>query len=133
MEASANSNNKDNALQLLQALERRIAQQDKYFNQLNERLERMEKRIELCGRTAYARTSNSNIRGFRQPLHPISLPNGDDVPKGQFPLNQGDFFELTDQSASNLIALYGLVIPDGVPESTGTKLKILADHIGLPW
>ncbi|CAE6388499.1 unnamed protein product, partial [Rhizoctonia solani] len=109
------SNNKDS---VVQALEHRIAQQEKYFNQVNERLEQMEKRIESCNRISLARTMNSHLRGYAQRLYPVPLPNGGEVPEDQFPTTKGDVFDLTDQAVMNLIKQYGLENPDGVPEVT---------------
>ncbi|CAE6471309.1 unnamed protein product, partial [Rhizoctonia solani] len=92
-----NLNNKGDVVQLLQALERRIAQQEKqykqHFDQVDSHFERMEKQIELCNRIGRARTMNSSAKHAANPLYPIPFSNSDE----QFPATKGEFCNPTGE------------------------------------
>ncbi|KDN47698.1 hypothetical protein RSAG8_03488, partial [Rhizoctonia solani AG-8 WAC10335] len=131
----ASLNDKDGVMDLLQAFERRIAQQEKqskeYFHQISGRLEKIEKRIELSNRVGRARVINSHGRRETDILYPVPLPNGDEVPAGQLPATIRGFFRLTDQALRDWIVEYELASPDDVPETAVEKRRVLADHFGI--
>ncbi|CUA74362.1 hypothetical protein RSOLAG22IIIB_05526 [Rhizoctonia solani] len=95
MTTPAASQGKKEIADLLRALNHRITKQIEGYEEVEKRLDEIEKRIELYTRIAHAREINSRQLGFTAQIHPVPLPDGNDLPEGQFPATRGDFYRLT--------------------------------------
>ncbi|CAE6480045.1 unnamed protein product [Rhizoctonia solani] len=107
----------------------RIDQTNVRIDQTNARITELAQTQEINDKKSLARALNSAAVNNQAPLYPLPLPNGDEIPEGQFPDTLGDFRELSGPDVVALLRVYGLAVPNRttVPQ----KRSILATHCGI--
>ncbi|CUA74251.1 hypothetical protein RSOLAG22IIIB_05481 [Rhizoctonia solani] len=120
----------------LQAMEGRLvaridevnARFDQMNARTNTRIDELAQAQQINDKKSLTRALNSGAHNYEARLYPLPLPNGDEIPEGQFPNTLGDLRELEGVQLAWLLEAYKLEVPPGA--SVYDKRGILAMHFG---
>ncbi|CUA74364.1 hypothetical protein RSOLAG22IIIB_05528 [Rhizoctonia solani] len=101
---------------------------------MNERMDKLEAKIELNNRVAHARTLNSIVECASDPLYPLPYPSGTLPAANEFPATLGDFKDLTGDALSELIVRYKIKDANDIPDDVEARRGLVAEHFAIvPW
>ncbi|KAG9082149.1 hypothetical protein FRC06_005197 [Ceratobasidium sp. 370] len=95
--------------------------------QLEELEHRLVDKMQYYERLAHARVLNASAIQSNTPLHPLPLPNGDDIPVEEFPANVHAFRALNGRQLTALLNHYQL----GHHRAREVRIRVLAEYFGI--
>ncbi|CUA74656.1 hypothetical protein RSOLAG22IIIB_11373 [Rhizoctonia solani] len=107
----------------------RVDQMNAPIDQTNTRIDELAQVQQIDDKKSLARALNSTSVHSEHRLYPLPLPNGDEIPEGQFPNTLRDLRELEGVQLGWLLEAYKLDVPPGA--SVYDKRGILAMHCAI--
>ncbi|CAE6508273.1 unnamed protein product [Rhizoctonia solani] len=107
----------------------RIDEVNGRVDQMNARIDQLAQAQQIDDKKSLARALNSGAPNDEPRLYALPLPNGDEVPEGQFPNTLRDLRELEGVQLAWLLEAYKLDVPPGA--SVYDRRGILAMHCAI--